>query len=287
MKPISEILEEITSSLTLENTAANARYAKWLEEDGERVRKTYGELSDDQVLDIIEAEKMQQECEECIKEKHQNCPRVSELAYFIAPDGTVTQEKCAKKQREELEYFSELAKIPKIYRYLTFEDYSTSISAKRALKQAQEAIKEHKGLLIRGSIGSGKTMLASIIATDLIKQGKRLLFTTLNDIIIELEARSPAERPEFIANLSTIRYLVIDDLGTEPATAQIEALLFQLINNRYNNNNPVIVTTNLKVDFDTPNLSRKRIFSRLLGTCKTIILEGQDLRLGINSHDQG
>ena len=69
--------------------------------------------------------------------------------------------------------------------------------------------------------------------------------------------------------------LVLDDLGTENATPWATEKLFQIINYRYNQRRPTIITTNRDFDRMDP-----RIASRIKDTaiCSHIFIDAKDYR---------
>lgn len=258
--------------------AINNRWQEKLNLVGEDIKKAYPVTDDNAVLDIIEAMERQTECQKCIKEGRQICLHSDEKAYHIAPDGKITKYPCPKKQRERLEENCKTANIPKRYRHLTLEDYDSDKYNQQAIKKAQKAINQGIGLFIHGSYGTGKTMLASILAQQLIVKGVPVYFTSIAELLYKLETFPREDNTLIFDRIDRAKFLVIDDLGAEGTTPRIESLIFKLINDKYNNNNPVIVTTNLRADEDPPTEALKRVFSRLKGTCVEVTLGGADRR---------
>ncbi|OGN72206.1 MAG: hypothetical protein A2X25_00655 [Chloroflexi bacterium GWB2_49_20] len=116
-------------------------------------------------------------------------------------------------------------------------------------------------LLIMGSYGCGKTHLAAAIANFAVGMGVPTLFLTVPDLLDTLRFAYDAENITFEQRFEEIRtaaLLVLDDFGTQNATEWAQEKLFQIINFRYINRLPLVVTTNLALDQIEP-----RIRSRL------------------------
>jgi DNA replication protein DnaC len=102
-------------------------------------------------------------------------------------------------------------------------------------------------LLLMGSYGTGKTHLAAAIANEVVSLGIETLLLTVPDLLDWLRysytstETSYEERFEEIRN---IRFLVLDDLGTQNTTAWAREKLFQIINHRYTHRLPTVLTTN-------------------------------------------
>jgi len=117
-------------------------------------------------------------------------------------------------------------------------------------------------LLLLGSYGTGKTHLAAAIANFVISLGVPTLFLTVPDLLDWLRAtfekggeETYSERFEDIRN---VRFLVLDDLGTQSATPWACEKLYQIINHRYTLGLPTVITTNQDL-----NTLDERIASRL------------------------
>jgi DNA replication protein DnaC len=135
-------------------------------------------------------------------------------------------------------------------------------SLETAFNQSQRYAEALNGwLLLQGGYGSGKTHLAAAIANYAVGMGIPTLFLTVPDLLDTLRFAYASEDTTFEERFNDIRnakLLVLDDFGTQNATAWAQEKLFQIVNYRYINKLPTVVTTNLLLDEVEP-----RIRSRL------------------------
>lgn len=141
-----------------------------------------------------------------------------------------------------------------------------------AFNQAQQFANSPQGwLLLLGSYGTGKTHLAAAIANQVVELGGPTLFLTVPDLLDWLRFSFDSDDSSLEQRLEEIRsihLLVLDDLGTQNATPWAEEKLYQIINHRYVNKLPMVVTTNLSL-----NEIDGRITSRLLDPDLVTLLE--------------
>ena len=134
------------------------------------------------------------------------------------------------------------------------------------------------GLVFYGSVGTGKTFSACCIANALIDKGYKVLVTNFPKIVNELQ--STFEKQEYIDNLVGFDLLVIDDLASERRTEYMDEMVTNVIDSRYRNGKPVIITTNLTADdmVYSEDVNRQRIYSRLYEMCVFYEVKGDDRR---------
>jgi DNA replication protein DnaC len=75
--------------------------------------------------------------------------------------------------------------------------------------------------------------------------------------------------------------LILDDLGAEKTTEFVEGEIYNIINYRYNNKLPTIITSNINwndLESKYP-MNGKRIASRISEMCGSFNLNGKDYRL--------
>jgi DNA replication protein DnaC len=125
-------------------------------------------------------------------------------------------------------------------------------SLEMAFNQAYHYAKSLNGwLLLRGGYGCGKTHLAAAIANFAVEMGVPTLFLTVPDLLDMLRFSYDSEDTTFEERFTEIRnasLLVLDDFGTQNATGWAQEKLFQIINYRYINKLPLVLTTNLSID---------------------------------------
>lgn len=138
---------------------------------------------------------------------------------------------------------------------------------------------EGKGILLYGSVGTGKTFLAACIANALIDKGIPVLMTSASHIANKLMGMFDGKN-EYIEDLNRFPLLVLDDLGAERNTEYMNEVVYTIVNARYKAKLPLIVTTNLTTEqLKSPtDVTTARTYSRVLEMCFPIKVEGVDIR---------
>ena len=136
-----------------------------------------------------------------------------------------------------------------------------------------------KGLLLFGSVGTGKTFLAACVANALIDKGVPCLVTNFARIANTVQGLFEG-RQEYYDSLNKFPLLVLDDLSAERKTEYMQEIVFNIIDARYRAKLPLIVTTNLtRQELQNPaDITYQRIFSRLFEMCTPIEVAGADRR---------
>lgn len=117
-------------------------------------------------------------------------------------------------------------------------------------------------LLYTGRYGTGKTHLAAAVANRALEKGIDLIFQPVPDLLDQLRMSygNPGESYEDrFEKYRTVPLLVLDDLGAQSPTAWAEEKLYQIINYRYVNRLPTVITSNVNMrDVDGRIASRLR-----------------------------
>lgn len=132
------------------------------------------------------------------------------------------------------------------------ENFYFDFSNKYVLDVVKDYINKNKetmqadSLIIMGKSEVGKTHLAAAIANKLIENNKIVLIdrlTNLLDRIRETYENNTKSENELIELYSNVDMLIIDDLGTEKISNWALEKLYTIIQNRYENRLPIIITT--------------------------------------------
>ncbi|MGW1149023.1 ATP-binding protein, partial [Streptomyces sp. NPDC002454] len=140
-------------------------------------------------------------------------------------------------------------------------------------------IAQGRSLLIAGTTGTGKTHQAYGAVRSLIGAGVRLRWkaTTAADLYAELRPRPGHDGERELRDLARCPLLIIDDLGAAKPSEWTEEITMRLMNRRYNEMLPTLVTTNLGMA-DLRAHVGDRAASRLAEMTDKVILDGPDRR---------
>ena len=164
----------------------------------------------------------------------------------------------------------------------TFENSEMTETLRIAENYTKNYIKMHiegKGLLLYGTVGTGKSHIAACIANRLIDQGQKVLMTNFATIVNQLQSSFDG-RQEYINSLNRYSLLILDDLGAERDTQFMQEQIFNVIDARYRNGQPMIITTNLTPEeIKKPtDIGARRIYDRILERCHPVKVDGTSWR---------
>lgn len=150
---------------------------------------------------------------------------------------------------------------------------------RRYAEQFDNLREQGKGLLLYGPVGTGKTFLAACVVNSLVDRGIPCHMTSFARLGNLLSVPGP-ERQARMDELGRYELLVVDDLAAERDTEFMHELVYSVIDARYRQGLPLIVTTNLTgAELKNPaQIKRRRTYSRLLEMCYPAEVTGQDRR---------
>ena len=146
-----------------------------------------------------------------------------------------------------------------------------------------------RGLYIHGSVGTGKTYLASALACTFIDAGYSVVLTTTLAMLEDIQDTygKEASSLDAVLRFASSDVLILDDLGKESASAWSASMIFQIVNYRYEAMRPLIVTSQYDLACLEKRIARQgeresacAIVSRLRQMCHEIKLSGNDRRRG-------
>lgn len=149
----------------------------------------------------------------------------------------------------------------------------------RYAQQFPTYLKSGKGLLLHGTVGTGKTYYAACIANHVIDNGYRALMTNFARLTNQIQGMYEGKQ-QYIDDLNRYQLLILDDLGAERKSEFMQEMVFNIIDTRYRAGLPFIVTTNLTGDEITKagDISYQRIYDRVLERCFPVEVSGGSRR---------
>jgi DNA replication protein DnaC len=211
-------------------------------------------------------------------------------------DGVELVRRCTCAEARVRERLLEHAGIPARYRHCTLDNFELWNTKDPTLAKAKRQVQEFvdlypagdKGLLLMGSVGTGKTHLAVAALQQIMQETRPAVhgrFADFTSLVLEIQMTfdGSGSSRAILEPLVEAELLVLDELGAGKTTAWVMDLLYYLVNTRYLEGRTTIFTTNFS-DFPKnheESLSDRvsqRIRSRLYEMCRPVELRGQDYR---------
>ena len=147
-------------------------------------------------------------------------------------------------------------------------------------RKHREFLNTSTGLLLWGNVGTGKSYIAGCIANALLDKGVPVIMTNFARLLNKLTDMYSGDRNAYIDSFKKYPLMIIDDLGVERNSEFAREQVFSVIDSRYRSQLPMIVTTNLSLEElkDTTDLSKARIYDRVMERCLPIKVNEQNIR---------
>src|SRR3954453_11858492 len=185
--------------------------------------------------------------------------------------------------------------IPPRYRGVSFDrppvsDMARDLQTKIAVNQVKAFVddldarlQEGRGLWLFGDTGTGKTTLAMLISKAALEAGKTVAIYSLPKLLARIRRTYDSEPGgdsylSLFELLTSVDLLHIDDLGAEKRSDWVLEQLYALVNERYEAQRSILITTNLP----HPELKEQiggRTISRLTQMCDEVEVRGSDQRI--------
>lgn len=137
-------------------------------------------------------------------------------------------------------------------------------------------------LLLLGPTGVGKTYEAHAAIRELAVTGvvARWTMTTAADMYAKLRVRHGVDSEAEFQKYVNATVLLLDDIGAAKISEFTEDINFRLVNHRYENGLPTLLTSNVLPKELSARLG-DRVASRLNEMCQRVVITGPDRRRGL------
>lgn len=116
----------------------------------------------------------------------------------------------------------------------------------REYMEGLQFLPQKENLIFLGSVGTGKTHLATAIALKACQAGRRVRFFTAASLAnLLLERNNKGALNSFLENQRRVELIVVDEIGFVPLHKDAAELLFQVISDCYERRS-LIITSNLE-----------------------------------------
>jgi DNA replication protein DnaC len=216
--------------------------------------------------------------------------------WILGPEDVARECECRAPRLKRGRVRGVASVIPPRYRGVSFDrppvsDMAHDLQTKAALadvrsfvNELEERLEAGRGLWLFGDTGTGKTTLAMLVSKMALEAGHSVAIYSLPKLLARIRRTYDSEPGgdsylAFFERLTSVDLLHIDDLGAEKRSDWVLEQLYALINERYEAQRSVLVTTNLRHEELEEQIGGRTV-SRLNEMCDEIAFFGDDRRFG-------
>ena len=216
--------------------------------------------------------------------------------WILGPEDVARECECRAPRLKRGRVRGVASVIPPRYRGVSFDrppvsDMARDLQTKAALTEVRgfvddldARLEQGRGLWLFGDTGTGKTTLAMLVSKMALEAGHSVAIYSLPKLLARIRRTYDSEPGgdsylAFFERLTSVDLLHIDDLGAEKRSDWVLEQLYALINERYEAQRSVLVTTNLPHEELEEQIGNRTV-SRLSQICDEVPLFGSDRRYG-------
>lgn len=181
--------------------------------------------------------------------------RYSEMAESATREGIgydrflleLVEQECDTRHNHRIERLLDESRLPRDKSLAAFDIARLPIRVQQQVRSLLDSsfLDRRENVLAFGNPGSGKTHLLCAICQELVRRGRRVLYTTCCTLVQELLlAKRDLALPKTLRRLARFDAVLIDDLGYVQQTREEMEVLFTLLADRYERAS-VLITSNL------------------------------------------
>lgn len=229
------------------------------------------------------------------KEEYE-CPKCKDSGWVeVEQDGYICMKHCECWAVREAKALMERSGISMEFQNKGFKNFDTrnnpqlSNAKNKAIGYYQNFLKiEHtrnNSIMFYGQVGSGKTHLGTAICSNLMNQNVAVIYMAYRNTVTKIKQRLTDETDyeKEVNRYAQARVLYIDDLLKGRITESDVNILYEIVNYRYMNNLPIIISTEKSLE-ELLNFD-EAIGSRIIEMCRgnIIQLQGKELNYRLYS----
>lgn len=196
------------------------------------------------------------------------------------------QEYFRKWKQEKIERAMKLSGVGNHFKNKKIDDLKVNeklhTECVRYVKNWKEMREKGFGFFFWGNVGAGKTHAAAALSNELIQEKLvEVLFlnmpATVTRIKKTFDSSVKNEDTKLFDRMKEVELLIVDDLGVEKLSDWLSDQIYQIIDHRWQNQKPMIITSNQSLE-DLGAFYKPQVISRIWGCCKSIKFTEEDRR---------